>query len=113
MDRKKVRDDFRGLANDLISIRRDLSRQIKQESKTVRGLEIHVKALRKSVIRLQKRKKTVEQSIRSLSEIRNTLSFVTFENVEMPTLSSSSDSESDNPCTQGKDQNQVSVIGYF
>ena len=104
-----MRENFSSLANDLISIRRELSRQIKQEVKAVKALETQLKDSRKSLIRLKKRKKIVNRSIVNLSEIRNDLTFVTFEKVQTPSLSSS-DEDSDASSTPEKDKNQVCLF---
>ena len=107
MDRGKVREDFSGLANDLIGVRRELSRQIKREVQAISVLENQLKATRKSMIRLQKRKKIVNRSIVNLTEIRNSLTFVTLEKVKTPPLSSSTDEDSDASSTPVNNQNQV------
>ena len=109
MDRGKVREDFSDLAKDLIGVRRELSRQIKREVKAISALELQLKAARKSRIRLQKRKKIVNKSILNLAEIRNSLTFVTFEKVKTPSLSTSTDEDSEASSTPAQAQNQVTM----
>ena len=89
MDRRKTSSDFGAVSNNMIRVRKELSRQIRRENRLIKELEMQVKKRKQNLMRIEKQKRTVDRTIFSVFGIRNDLAFITNERVSEPTWSSS------------------------
>ena len=97
-----MKSDFGGVSDDLLHVRKKISRQIKRENRAIKEMETQVKRRKIGVRRLTKQKAVIERTIINVSGIRNSAcvrAFITNEKVPTPTWSSTtgeSDGESSN-----------------
>ena len=89
MDREKVKRDFEGISTNLISVRKQLAKQMSCERKSIKSLKTELKRRNFALRRLLRQKRVVETNMRNLSTVRNNLAFVTDDRVSMPTWTSS------------------------
>ena len=107
MDRRKVKSDFGGVSDDLLHVRKKISRQIKRENRAIKEMETQVKRRKIGVRRLLKQKAVIERTIINVSGIRNSLAFITNEKVPRPTWSSTTE-ESDGESSNEESEKSVS-----
>ena len=111
MDRRKVKSDFGGVSGELLHVRKELSGQIKRETRAVKQAEKQVKRRKAAVLRLAKQKAAIERTIINVTEIRNNLAFITNEKVPKPSWSSSSE-ESNDESSSDECEELVSILYY-
>ena len=109
MDRRKVKSDFGGVSSELLHVRKELSGQIKRETRAIKETEKQMKRRKACVLRLAKQKAAIERTILNVSDIRNNLAFITNEKVPTPTWSSSSE-ESNDESSSGDCEELVSIL---
>ena len=95
MDRRKTSSDFGAVSNNMIRVRKELSRQIKRENRLIKALEMQVRKRKRNLEQIENQKRTVDRTIFGVFGIRNDLVFITNETVSEPTWSSS-ETESSN-----------------
>ena len=79
MNRPLVKSEFICLTDELLSVRSGLSLEIRRQTKSIILMEKRIKRLKRSVIRLKRKKEKVGDNLNRVSKIRNQLAFVTNE----------------------------------
>ena len=113
MEGSDVCSSLAAVADDLMSVHADLTKQIRRNSKLVVVHERGLLKLKNSVIALKHRKKNVERCLVRFTDIRNGLKDITGEKVELPSWPSSSDVDSDIMSSDSEidwDHNQVMTL---
>ena len=82
MDRPQVRAGLQGMAENLVKIRQNITRQIRREMKVLKNHEKLVHSTKVSIIKLKRRRKFIEQSAANLALLRNDMVYMTNEKVE-------------------------------
>ena len=95
MDRAKVKEGLTKLSDNLNQVRNQIATRVKRGSKCIVKYERALKKMKKSVVCMKEMKASLETTIVDLSEIRNALSYITNETVDLPEWNSSSDVDTD------------------
>ena len=85
MDHEKVNKCFGGISTNMLNVRKQLSKQIRGEKRSIKVLRTELKRRKHSLQRLSKQKTVVEENLRDLSDVRNDLACVTNDPVSPPT----------------------------
>ena len=89
MDREKVKKDFGDIFTNMLNVRKQLSKQIRGEKRSIKVLRTEVKRRKNALQRLSKQKMVVEENLRDLSDVQNNLACDTDDPVSPPTWTSS------------------------
>ena len=95
MDRAKVKEGLSKLSDNLNRVRNEIATRVRRGSKGIVKYERALKKMKKSVVCIKEMKTSLETTITDLSNIRNDLSFITNETVDLPEWHSSSDVDRD------------------